>query len=82
MFDIDWTMCSEYANHSRLNSQHNWGDLYVHLMGTIIFTLIMNMIFIFAPKPMRQMATGFGFANYLALIACFIYYEKWVQRQK
>ena len=25
MFDIDWTMCSEYANHSRLNSQHNWG---------------------------------------------------------
>ena len=35
----------------RLNSQHiNWKNLYDHLMNTIIFTLIMNKIFIWAPE--------------------------------
>ena len=31
---------------SRLNSQHNWRDLYNHLMSARIFTLITNKIFI------------------------------------
>ena len=26
MFERHWTMCSEVVNHSRLNSQHNWGE--------------------------------------------------------
>ena len=25
-----------YVNYSKLNGQHNWGDLYVHLMSTRI----------------------------------------------
>lgn len=26
----DWTTCSKFANHTRLNNQRNWGDLYDH----------------------------------------------------
>ena len=33
-------------NHSRLNSQHNWGGLYDHSMSMRIFTVIVKMIFI------------------------------------
>ena len=33
-------------NHSRFNSQHNWGNLYDHLMSTSIFTLVCNKILI------------------------------------
>ena len=51
-------MCSKYDNRSRLNSQHNWRDLYDHLTSTRIFTLRINKIFIWAPKIMRQMAMG------------------------
>ena len=51
-----WTVCSKYANHSRLNGQHGW--VYEHLMGTRIFNLIMSNIIIGAPKTVRQMATG------------------------
>ena len=40
VFKRDWTTCSKFVNHSRLNSQHNWGDLYDHLMSKRIFTLI------------------------------------------
>jgi hypothetical protein len=32
--------------HSKLNSQHDWEDLYDQLPSTGIFTLIMNKIFI------------------------------------
>jgi len=39
VFERDWTTCSEYDSHSRLNSVGNWGDLYDHLMSTRIFTL-------------------------------------------
>ena len=28
----DWTMCLIFVNHSRHNSQHNWRDLYDHLI--------------------------------------------------
>ena len=41
--------------HSRFNSQHNWGNLHDCLMTT----LIINAIFKFAPKIMRQMAMRF-----------------------
>jgi hypothetical protein len=33
-------MCLKYEYHSRVNSQHNWGDLYAHSMNTKNFTLI------------------------------------------
>ena len=46
VFKKDGTMFSKYVNHSRLNSQHDQGNLYDHLMSTRIFTLIMHMIFI------------------------------------
>ena len=46
MFEGDWTKCSKYVEHSKLNSQHDWGDLYDRLPSTEIFTLIMNEIFI------------------------------------
>ena len=52
-------MCSKSNNHPRLNSQHNWRDLYDHLTSTkIIFTLIMNKILIWAPKITRKVATA------------------------
>ena len=43
-----------YASHSKLNGQHDWRDLYDHLMGMSILTMI--MIIIRAPKIMGQMA--------------------------
>ena len=33
------------------------GGLYDHLMSMIIFTLIMNKVFVRAPKMMRKVAT-------------------------
>ena len=41
-FERDWSTCSRYAIHSRLNRQHDWDDLHDNCMGTRIFTLIMN----------------------------------------
>ena len=38
----DWTACSKFDNHSRLNSQHNCRNLYEDLTSTRIFTLLMN----------------------------------------
>ena len=32
----------KYDKHSKLNSGHNWDDLYDHFMTMRIFTLIMN----------------------------------------
>ena len=29
----DWTMCSNYANHSRFNSQHILGGVYMTIQG-------------------------------------------------
>lgn len=31
MFNRDWTMCSKFSNHSRLLSQHKWGDYVIKL---------------------------------------------------
>ena len=69
-------MCSKDANRYKLNSQHDGGNPYDHLMSTRIFTWIMNEIFIRDPKIMRQIVqTQFGIANHLAPVACFISYE-------
>ena len=38
LFKRDWTACSSFVNHSRLNSQHNWRNLYDHLMRKRNFT--------------------------------------------
>ena len=46
MFKRDWATCSINVNHSRLNGQDNWGDIYDHLMSTRIFTLTMIKVFI------------------------------------
>ena len=68
----DWTSCSKFVNHSRLNMQHNWGDLSDHSMRKRIFTLIMIKIFIWALKCMKKsLQAWFGFANHLALILWF-----------
>jgi hypothetical protein len=32
-------------NQLRFNGQHNWGDLYDHLMSTRVFTLIMHNMY-------------------------------------
>ena len=50
----DWTMRSKYDNHSKLNSQHNWGNLFDHALNTRMSTLIMSKIFIRAPKIMKK----------------------------
>ena len=66
-----------------LNNQHDWGNLYDHLMSQKTLTLMMNKILIHTPKIVRQITTAwFELANHLAVIVCFISYEKWVQRDK
>ena len=40
-----WIACSNYDNHSDLNNQHDWRDLYDHSMSTRLF-LTMNKIYI------------------------------------
>lgn len=56
---------------------------YDRLVGTKIFTLEMNKIFMQASKILRPLVTGMiGFANYLAQIAHFISYKKWVHNDK
>ena len=49
-------------------------DLYGHFTITKIFTLIMNKIFLWAPKIMRKvtMALSVNFALHLVLIVCSI----------
>ena len=46
VFIKDWTTSLNNDNHSKLNSQHKWGDLYAKIMSIRIFTLIMNKIII------------------------------------
>ena len=36
-------MRSNHGNHSRLNSEHDWGGLYEHLMNTWVFNLVINI---------------------------------------
>ena len=66
----DWIACSEYDNHFRFNNQHNWGDHLNRWMR--IFTLMMDKMFIRAPKIMmwKWLKPQFGIANHLILIVC------------
>lgn len=54
-----WT-CPKYVDHSKLNSQQDWGGgLYDHLTSTQKFILTMSKTFILAPKMTRHyMAIG------------------------
>ena len=54
-------MCSKYENHLRVNSQHDQGDIYDRLMIKPIFTLILNKMFICAPKFMRNVGHNLNF---------------------
>ena len=65
-------MCSNYTNHSKLNSEDDYGDPNDHLMSMRIFTMIVNKIFISALKMMRQMGKGhdFNLLINLRLMAC------------
>ena len=79
LFTGDWSTCSKYANHCKLNPQHDCGDLYDPLDEH----MMLNKRFIQTPKVLRKMSTGMKvFANHIALIACFISYKKWAQRGK
>ena len=73
-------------NHSRLNNQHDWENLYDHLMRKRIFTFIHNHQEIHMCFKMlwgkSWVWAQFGFANHLTLIACYVSYERWVQREK
>ena len=42
----DWTTCSKYDDHFKLNDHHNEEDLYDHLMRTKKFTWIRDKTFI------------------------------------
>ena len=82
-----WVLNNVMVDDSRLNSQHNWADLYDHLMSMKMFTLILNNKFIWALKFVKQMDMGTIWVcqlscTYCPLIACFISYNKWVQRER
>ena len=50
-------MCSKFGDYSRFDSQHNWGDQYIHSRRKrIILNLITTKISICALKIMRKMA--------------------------
>ena len=52
-----WTVCSKNDNHSRLDDQHIWGDPYDYLMSSRILSLVMNKMFIRAPKIIKKVPT-------------------------
>lgn len=64
----------EFDSHPKHNRQHDWGDLYDHLIYSKIFTSIMDMIHIQAPKTMKESGDTFDLdsAKHLILIACFM----------
>ena len=72
-------MRSKVVNHSRVNREHKWGDVYDHLMRKRIFSFIMNKIITYDIQILceKRLWTQFGFANHLAIIARFISHEKW-----
>jgi hypothetical protein len=71
----DWTMRSKYDNHFKLNSQHNWGNLFDHAPNTRMSTLIMSKIFIRAPinYEEKRLRPRSEFASHLILIACLLF---------
>ena len=67
--ELDYLL-KEFDIHSSLNSQHHWDDLYDHSKGMRIFTMLMDKIFIGAPRIWGKWLLGS--ANHLVLIAYFI----------
>ena len=43
--------------HPMLNKHHRWGNLYDHLLNMRIFSALVNKMFNWAPKLMREVAT-------------------------
>jgi hypothetical protein len=71
-------MCSKYASHSTLNSQHDWGILYDRLMSTRNLHFDNETDFHMSSRncEVNDYMHEFGFANRL------ISYKKWVQREE
>jgi len=68
VFLWDWTTWSIYANHSRLNSQHDWRNLCGHLMSTRIFSVI-GYSYKLQELWGKFLWVRFEFTNPLALVA-------------
>ena len=63
-----------YPNHSKLNGQHDWRDMYDHLMDMRILAMIMIIIRYSNELQKtwgRWLRARFEFANDLTLIAYF-----------
>ena len=56
--------------------------MYDYFLRNKIFTLITNKIFLQPQQIIKKLATCLAHISYRALIACFISYECWVQREK
>ena len=67
----------------RLHGQHDWENLYHHLLDTRIFTVIMNKPLIWTLKIMRQMTTGDDYDSLIILHNC-VFHVLWevVARRK
>ena len=86
MLKRDWAMCWKYAKHCKINGQFGGGGSIWPLNGMRTFTLIMDKIFTWASKIMRQMATGK--VIWICQLSCancipFSYiksYHQWAQR--
>ena len=74
-----WDYVLQICYHSKLNSQHDQGDLYDHLISTRISTLIMNKIFMGALKIMTKMAMDMIWIYYSSCTNCMFHILlKWV----
>ena len=71
VFKRDWSTCSKYDSHSRPNSQHNWGDLYDHLMSIRTFTLLISTLKTYMISKNYDYSFGW-IAKHLVLITCVI----------
>jgi hypothetical protein len=83
VFKKDWTTSSKYLNHSRFNNQHDWGDLYDHLMNTRNVHFDNEEDIHMSSKTYE--ANDYGNELDLLIINLHpsdILYEKWVQREQ
>ena len=76
-FKRDWTTCSECDHHARLNNHLNWGDPYDHWWAQeSSFRKCVRHSYEHWQLWGKWLWAWFGFANHLALIACFISYNR------
>ena len=79
MFKRNWTNCSKYVYHFRLNSQHNRaGGGGGGGMSMRAFTLIMTKVIYMNSRNYEESGyrARLGFANDFILVACFISYKE------